>query len=442
MLAILGGAAAGTLWFLYSCVRGLPHFLPLQSGYEGSGDFLPPLLMGIGAFLLWTFRRRVAAVFRPVIAPLARIPLVGRFAMGGGVLLVGWLFRYKSGLFQGREGVDLITPLLMVALPVLIVVFREPLDALLRPLAPIRSKIPRIVLVVVGLAVPFLVAHVVYHWFHITQYPFLRISVVLGTMLSYAIIRTPAKSGAAGGAPASAGRSGPPPLPDRAGSRSASERRAAWVGLAWILGAHLLMVTPALADDFFRDPFNGNDGLRTPGVATAIAGTVTVVVSGLVNGAEVVRTIIEAQGGAKGGGSGAGGGAAGAGGGEAEKELQVDIVVTTTDARGQPGTRLEPGVNDAVFIYARCEKKGSEAVSMPCEIQGFHLGSGAPFVFLHDHGIVGGQRCAGVQVEDPLPESAPPTSVVVTVSASIGGKSVSVPVSLEFVAPQYFIRFS
>jgi len=448
MLAILGGATAGILWFLYSSVRGFPHFTPLQSNYQSWSDFIPPLLMGGGAVFLWLFRRQVAAILRPLFAPLARVPLVGRFAMGGGVLGVGWLIRYKSGLFQGREGVDLITPLLMLALPVLIVMLREPLDGLLRPLDPFRRKVPRIVLVVLGLGAPFFVAHVIYHWFGLSQYPFLRVSVVLGTMVSYAILRTPAGTAPAKTGRVQAGGSAPPPLPGAGSFRTSASRRSAWVGLAWILGAHLLMVTPVLADDFFRDPFNGNDGLRTPGVATVIAGTVTVVVSGLVNGSEVVRTIIEARGGPEGagasaGGGGAAGGAAGGGGGESEKEepRQVQIVVNTTDARGSPGTRLESGVNDAVFIYAHGLEVGKGELAGVTSSITFHLASGTPFVFLTDHGMMGGERCAGVQLESPLPDATPPASVSVMVSAVVEGKPISVPVSLGLTVAPYVIRF-
>ncbi len=453
MLAILGGAAAGTLWFLYSSVRGLPHFIPLQREFESSADFIPPLLLGVGAFLLWTFRRRVAGALQPLLAPLRKVPLLGRFAMGGGVLVIGWLIRTRSGLFQDREGMDLITPLLMVALPVLIVVFREPLDAILRPLDPYRRRIPRIVLVVLGLAAPYFVAHILYRWFGLIQYPFLRASVVFGTMISYAILRTPAgvPPRGRGRAPAGRGRAAPargatpPPLPGNAGS--ALSRRTAWAGLAWMVGIHLLMVTPALADDFLRDPFNANDGLRTPGVAEAIAGTVTVIVSGLVNGAEVVRTVIEVreESGAA-GGEGAGGAVgtpAGAGGegGEEQEPRQVQIVVNTTDASGSPGTRLETGVNDAVFIYAYAVEVGKGGLDGVTGSLGFHLESGPPFVFLTDHGMTGGQRCAGVQFESPLPDGPAPSSVVVRVSAVVEGKTISVPVTLELVVAPYVVRF-
>ncbi len=452
MLAILGGATAGTLWFLYSCVRGLPHFVPLQRSYESMGDFIPPLLIGGGAFLAFVFRRRVAGLLRPLFAPLAKVPLLGRFAMGGGVLGIGWLIRYKSGLFQGREGVDLVTPLLMVALPVLIVLFREPLDAVLRPLDPYRRRVPRIVLVVLGLAAPYFMAHIIYNWFGMIEYPFLRSSVVFGTMISYAILRTPAgvpprsagTASAGGGAtPSGTGGSAPPPLPGA--GRPALSRRTAWVGLAWIIGAHLLMVTPALADDFLRDPFNGNDGLRTPGVATAIAGTVTVIVSGLVNGAEVVRTVIEAQGGGEGAGGGAGvvGGAAGAvgEGGDEEEPRQVQIVVNTTDQAGGQATRLEQGAVDVIFIYAYVMESGKGMLEGETGTLTFSLGSGAPFVSLSDLGTVGGQRCARVQIEQPLPDGVPPSSVGMTVTAVVAETPIRVPVTLDLFIPEYVIRF-
>jgi len=450
-VAIMGGAAGGFLWFLYSSVRGMPHLSFLHLSLESYFDFLPPLFMAAAAALLFLFRNQIAVALRPMLNPLRRIPLIGRFGIGGFVLVIGLLIRYKSGLFETREGLDLITPLLMLLLPILFVVFRKPIDTMLLPLDPLRRKIPKIVLIGIGLAVPYLIAHILYSWFNMAMYPFLRVSVVLGTMVSYAILRTPERPADPSPRTEAPGTGAtPPPLPSA--RPEAMSRRMAWVGLAWMIGIHLLMVSPLFADDFLRDPFNGNDGLRTPGIATGIAGTVTVIVSGLVNGAEVVRTVIEARSEGSGAGGGTSGGAAGgagmvpgaSSGGDQEAEpRQVQIRVDTFDATGIPSTRIEAGVENrnAVFVYADCIELGKGA--LPAETAGihFHLASGSPFVFLTDHGVLGGKRCAGIQLADPLPQGAVPADVMVSVSTGIEGKVISVPVRLGLIVQLYRIRF-
>ncbi len=371
-----------------------------------------------------------------MLAPLRKIPLGGRFGLGGFVLVVGLLIRYKSGLFQSREGLDLITPLLMLMLPVCIVFFRKPLDTLLLPLDPIRSKIPKVVLICVGLAVPFLVSHILYNWFNMMMYPFLRAAVVIGPRVSYAIIRTPARPPSNARKVEALASSSPPADPQQR-----MQRRMAWIGLAWIVAVHFLLVSPAFADDFLRDPFNGNDGLRTSGVATAIAGTVTIIVSGLVNGAEVVRTVLEPSS-EEGGAEGAGAGAAGTGAeGEEKEPRKIQIQVETVDGDGAVGTRLEKGVNDVVFIYASCFEVGKGALPEMDDSIVFSLTGGAPFVFLHDHGRAHGRRCAAVQFEDPVPDEMPPSTANVSVSASVEGARISVPVSLDLVVALYRIRF-
>jgi len=442
-VAIMGGAAGGFLWFLYSSVRGMPHLSFLHLDWESYFDFLPPLFMAAAAALLFLFRSRIAVFLRPILSPLRRIPLIGRFGIGGVFLAAGLLIRYKSSLFETREGLDLITPLLMLLLPILFVVFRKPIDAMLLPLDPLRRKIPRIVLIGMGLAVPYLVAHILYSWFNMAMYPFLRITVVLGTMVSYAILRTPER-------PVARSRhtdvpdtgATPPPLPPA--RPEAMTRRMAWVGLAWMIGIHLVMISPLFADDFLRDPFNGNDGLRTPGIATGIAGTVTVIVSGLVNGAEVVRTIIEArsEGGDGAGSAGEGAGAV-SGGDQQEEPRQVQIRVDTFDATGIPSTRIEAGVENrnAVFIYADCIEVGKGQLAAETAGISFHLASGSPFVFLTDHGMLGGKRCAGIQLAEPLPQGVAPPEVMVSVSTGIAGDVVSVPVRLGLLVQLYRIRF-
>jgi hypothetical protein len=96
---------------------------------------------------------------------------------------------YYYSTLDRNAAPDKRTPMLMVAIP-LLVVLRKPLDALLRPVQGVRRKIPPMVLVGFGLAIPFLVASALYPRF--TQYEYLTRSYLFSTLLSYVVLRTPA----------------------------------------------------------------------------------------------------------------------------------------------------------------------------------------------------------------------------------------------------------
>jgi len=122
--------------------------------------------------------------------------------VGGGIAGVLW-FLYSS-IRSSREGLDFVTPIIMVALPILITVLRGPIDRLLSVFDPIRTKIPRVILIGAGLAAPFVVATLLYG--KQTEYPYLRLSTIWGTLASYVIIRTPVTGRKA--APTRAGQPG------------------------------------------------------------------------------------------------------------------------------------------------------------------------------------------------------------------------------------------
>lgn len=107
--------------------------------------------------------------------------------VGGGVAGTLWLL--YSSIRSAREGIDVITPLIMIALPIVFAVLRGPIDRLLSVFDPIRRRIPRILLVGAGLAIPFVVAMLLYG--DQTEYPYLRLSTLWGTLASYVVLRTP-----------------------------------------------------------------------------------------------------------------------------------------------------------------------------------------------------------------------------------------------------------
>ncbi|PKL65986.1 MAG: hypothetical protein CVV32_02020 [Methanomicrobiales archaeon HGW-Methanomicrobiales-3] len=194
--------------------------------------------------------------------------------LGGIVGAILW-FLY-GGIRSGKEGLDLITPLLMIAIPIVLVWFRADIDQMLQPLQPTRRKISKILLIGLGIATPFLTAWILYNIFNISQYPLMQANIVVGTLAAYAITRDP-QSGL---------------LP----------KHAPGVANALILFTIVLcscIIAPVMADDCARDPLNAQDCLRTNGYAEGMAGTAAAIISILVNGPIIMQTLIQ-------GGSGAG----------------------------------------------------------------------------------------------------------------------------------------
>jgi len=105
---------------------------------------------------------------------------------GSGVMSAGWY--WYSGMAETKP--DYNTCAAMVLLPIALIVFRQPLDRLLRPLDSVRKKIPPMVLAGCGVAIPFLVANYLYSS-GVTQFPFMFRTYVYSTLLSYIVLRTP-----------------------------------------------------------------------------------------------------------------------------------------------------------------------------------------------------------------------------------------------------------
>ncbi len=112
-------------------------------------------------------------------------------AIFGGIISAILWFLYSSIRGVAYEGLDFLTPMLMVGIPVGQTLFRAPIDRMLMPLQKYRQRVSKLILVGAGLAAPFVVSWILYTVFRITQYRFLRWSVLVGSMASYAIVRTP-----------------------------------------------------------------------------------------------------------------------------------------------------------------------------------------------------------------------------------------------------------
>ena len=149
----------------------------------------------------------VAAAQKPCKTTPPKSTQKGRRGKGGlsffGVLVAfGWLF-YSSGLlgvFAGAYRFDIdrvisqadwISFGLMIGLPLGINVFRPVLDVIITPLHFIKVRIPPRVLIGAGLLAPFAVSWLLYTVWGFRNYQFLHYSLVIGTMITYAILRTP-----------------------------------------------------------------------------------------------------------------------------------------------------------------------------------------------------------------------------------------------------------
>jgi len=165
----------------------------------------------------------------------------------GCTLAIVW-FLYSS-LNPWSEAWDLVTPALMIVIPCTLVCCRKPIDDLLMPLQPHRAKFPHLLLLAIGICVPFLTAWVLYNIVHITQYDLIRYNMVLGTCIAYSITRDPVLA---------KGYTQPP--------RSLRAPVALFIGLAFLIQA-------VRGDDCASSIMNANDCLRTDGYSETITGT-------------------------------------------------------------------------------------------------------------------------------------------------------------------------
>lgn len=139
----------------------------------------------------------------PAIAPEVREG--SGFSLWTVLIALGWLF-YSSGLLGVAAGqyyfdsntleraignADWISFGLIIGMPVAIRLFRPVLDILLIPLQVVKSLLPGRVIVGIGLVAPFAVAWLLYDVWELRNYPFLHASLILGTLITYAIWRTP-----------------------------------------------------------------------------------------------------------------------------------------------------------------------------------------------------------------------------------------------------------
>jgi hypothetical protein len=397
LLGILAGMGSGWLWFVYGSVRGFPYPAFMKSIQRDQWtDFIPAIGLLLVPLVLFLARRTIAKLVSPIFTKLQSIPLPAKIALllfGAGIL---WLFTSPNPILgwaiNFREGLDWVTPVLMTALPMLFVFLRKELDQALMPLQSFKRHIPKLVLLGIGIALPFLSAWLMYK-IGISQYPLLRMNTVVGLVLSYAVVRTP--------------QSWPGMKPPS---------RSTMTTIIILLIIFAAASTPGFADDFLRDPFNLQDGLRTDGVAPVLAGISTAIVSVFVNGVEVAQVMIQSP--------------TPVGEGEQAEHKQFVVQIHTVGKDGAPSTKIDAD-NDSVYVYAHCEEVGKGRFPAGDATLHYALGSADGWVTLQDMGTQNGERCALVRKADTEPGGPPPDTCLITVTSG-AGTSTPVALSLSF----------
>ncbi|MBL9146986.1 MAG: zinc ribbon domain-containing protein [Verrucomicrobiaceae bacterium] len=388
--SVLAGATGGLLWFVYSSIRGLPKpgfLVRMQLGPWL--DFLPALAM---LFLAWIKRRSLVARVFQLQQRFERTSSAGKAGLAAMLLGGAWLLMKKilPKLGMGGEGLDVISPVLMFLLPLMLVMFRRETDKLLAPVQPLRRSLGPVVAMGMSVAAPFATAYLLYHVFGYREYPLMHMNLPTGFLASYALARNPAVSHA------------PPKLPI-----------ASWLIMLLPACLYLALAGDARAHDFLRDPFNLNDGLRTDAFAPVIAGVATAVVSILVNGVEITRTIIQDTKPVE--------------EGEKPEQRNYKVDVRTVDAQGRPGTVVREGNPGMIYIYASCSNETGPFPAGDATIR-FPSSLGAAGLVIDDLGTQNGERCACVSLPTPVQGSVP-ASITVTVTA--GNGQWVIPVKLQ-----------
>lgn len=311
---------------------------------------------------------------------------------GGGLGATLWY------LWSRMDVRDPITPQIILALPIFLILFRKPLDVLLAPLEVVKSRIPRLFLIGVGLATPYLVTNYFYTKLFISNFPLARQSIIWGTLISYVIMRVPETDG----------------LP----KLSSFFRGKTAVVLPWFCFAvaFFTLTDFAWADDFGRDWRRLEDGMRTPGWAQTIVGTTATIINGLVNGALIFQNTIRRP----------------RQEGEAEDDTRYTLDVRTEDQR----TKLAADGEDRLWVYGQltCDKPKIDTASLTRALAFQFSGDQAGWMSIKTEQFNNGFKSVQIVCTPPTPETEVPEDAAVTVTVSgrtAEGDTVEVPVQIR-----------
>jgi hypothetical protein len=107
----------------------------------------------------------------------------------GGCTGLAALWYWYSGMAETQP--DRKTCAAMVLMPLVLIVFRQAIDRALVRLQPMRERIPAMVRLGIGLAMPLLVSNYLYARGS-SQFDFMFKTVVISALVSYVVLRNPA----------------------------------------------------------------------------------------------------------------------------------------------------------------------------------------------------------------------------------------------------------
>jgi len=105
-------------------------------------------------------------------------------------IVIGIVWFFYSGLSTYTGAFDILSPLVMIGLPVLFIWFRDPIDRILLPIQNGRKKIGKPFLIGLGIFIPFLTAFIL-SGIGVRNYPLLSLTLIIGTFCAYALMRDP-----------------------------------------------------------------------------------------------------------------------------------------------------------------------------------------------------------------------------------------------------------
>lgn len=106
---------------------------------------------------------------------------------------IWFLYTLLQLIFGGTGGVDILTPVILIGVPLLLYILRKPLDKLLLPLQKFQKSFPYAIRLGIALAVPMLVGCGCSAIFT-SGYTAMHFTALMSTLFGYFVLRTPQRN--------------------------------------------------------------------------------------------------------------------------------------------------------------------------------------------------------------------------------------------------------
>ena len=108
-----------------------------------------------------------------------------------GGIAVGLVWFVYTSLRGPYQGLDIVSPMLMIVIPIALIEFRGGFDRMILPVQKFRAGIAKPILIIIGIIVPFLTAFILYNVFGLRNDLLLQLNIIIGTLGAYVIMRDP-----------------------------------------------------------------------------------------------------------------------------------------------------------------------------------------------------------------------------------------------------------